>query len=291
MVRLASYTDVGTRKATNEDSHCIRHARLDAGEAVMAVVCDGVGGLSCGEYASNSVVDAFSEWFDSYTYLASRCTGEYSARECLADVREGWAALLQKANEEIKRYGDERGKRLGTTFSGIFAFGGSYLIAQIGDSRIYHLDRSGISQLTQDQTWVGRELTRGRISQAEAMTHPKRHAILQAVGSQATLQPVFNAGNYEQGDMFVLCCDGFYHENSPQDILAAFDANRGTNEEQLRDACVSLTRKAMKLGETDNITVCAIELSDACSQTPLGTLQDDTTTACLYDDCLTADLG
>lgn len=292
MIRFASYTDVGTRKPINEDSHCIEHAVLPLGEAVMAVVCDGVGGLSSGDYVSNLVVDMFADWFESFADSVGRGASDLTPAEVLDNTRNAWGALLATANQEIKAHSELEGKRSGTTFSGLLAFGGRYLVGQVGDSRVYHLGSDGIAQLTQDQTWVARELARGTITAQKAKTHPKRNMILQAVGSQSNLRPVFSSGEYAADDMFVLCCDGFYHNNPAREIFDAFSPVRKTDNERLRKTCAALTRKAMDLGERDNITVCVVEMDGSFAYGPEPVLHDDTTTRQLYDeDCPTADLG
>ena len=57
-------TDIGISKDTNQDSALIKHAKSDGKEVLLAVVCDGMGGLSKGELASATVVRAFAKWFD-----------------------------------------------------------------------------------------------------------------------------------------------------------------------------------------------------------------------------------
>jgi len=59
----AADTDVGLVKDTNQDSLLIKHASYDGGEVMMAVVCDGMGGLSHGEVASATVIKDFDRWF------------------------------------------------------------------------------------------------------------------------------------------------------------------------------------------------------------------------------------
>lgn len=51
-------TDIGISKSTNQDSVLIKHASTDKGEALMAIICDGMGGLSKGELASATVIRA-----------------------------------------------------------------------------------------------------------------------------------------------------------------------------------------------------------------------------------------
>lgn len=57
-------TDIGNTKSTNQDSVLIEHASTPAGEVLMTVICDGMGGLSKGELASATVIRAFKAWFD-----------------------------------------------------------------------------------------------------------------------------------------------------------------------------------------------------------------------------------
>ena len=46
------HSDVGIKKNTNQDSVLIKVASTDYGEVMLAVVCDGMGGLAKGEDVS-----------------------------------------------------------------------------------------------------------------------------------------------------------------------------------------------------------------------------------------------
>mgnify|MGYP004442078317 CR=1 FL=1 len=58
-------SDIGIVKDTNQDSLLIKHADTQRGEVLLAIVCDGMGGLTKGEVASATVIKAFSDWFDT----------------------------------------------------------------------------------------------------------------------------------------------------------------------------------------------------------------------------------
>ena len=58
-------TDVGIVKDTNQDSILVKQARYKEKEIVMAIICDGMGGLSKGELASATVIRALAQWFDN----------------------------------------------------------------------------------------------------------------------------------------------------------------------------------------------------------------------------------
>ena len=57
-------TDIGNVKQTNQDSVLIKHGETEKGEILLAVICDGMGGLEKGELASATVIRTFSKWFD-----------------------------------------------------------------------------------------------------------------------------------------------------------------------------------------------------------------------------------
>ena len=59
-----AHSDVGIKKNTNQDSVLIKEAMTDYGEVLLAVVCDGMGGLAKGEVASAALIRAFSSWFE-----------------------------------------------------------------------------------------------------------------------------------------------------------------------------------------------------------------------------------
>ena len=46
------HSDVGIKKDTNQDSLCLKQAQTDKGNILLAIVCDGMGGLEKGEVAS-----------------------------------------------------------------------------------------------------------------------------------------------------------------------------------------------------------------------------------------------
>ena len=56
----AFHTDIGIKKKTNQDSLLIHQARTDTGNVLLAVICDGMGGLAKGEVASACMIRAFS---------------------------------------------------------------------------------------------------------------------------------------------------------------------------------------------------------------------------------------
>lgn len=61
---FACYTDRGKRKEVNQDALLVSRAVYHGQETVLAVICDGMGGLKQGELASAEVAGAFDMWFE-----------------------------------------------------------------------------------------------------------------------------------------------------------------------------------------------------------------------------------
>ena len=93
-------TDIGISKDTNQDSALIKHAKSDGKEILLAVICDGMGGLSKGELASATVVRAFAKWFDEeLPYELNNVD--------LQVIGAKWSLLLKELNVQILEYSKE----------------------------------------------------------------------------------------------------------------------------------------------------------------------------------------
>lgn len=256
MTLLGAHTDAGVAKPVDQDAYCFKEAETGGRRAVMAVVCDGVGGLSKGELASSTVVRRFSDWFETSlpTFLA------YNLHEGRLDweaLRNVWETLLQSANRHIFEYGARTEEACGTTFTGMFAYDDAYLIAHVGDCRAYEVTEREALQLTRDQTLVAQQVSAGILTSEEAAHHPKRNVIMQSVGTQDEVNPVFTQGAFDATATYVLCCDGFYSRLRDGELQNAFSSCSIADEQDMQKACEELVRMDMERGEKDNITVVA----------------------------------
>lgn len=255
MVSIAWATDKGTQRKTNQDACCVQVAETAMGEVSMAVMCDGVGGLSHGELASSSVVRRFVSWFKAeLPRLVSAMGGGFDP----AMVRAAWTDLIWEANEELRVKAQSDGVMMGTTLTGLIACEGAYLVAHVGDCRLYRVGRTGGTCLTEDQTLVARLMQEGVIGPEEAATHPGRNVILQAVGATERLAPVFSEGAYAEDDLFVLCSDGAYGDMDGEDMRRVFREVDRADELELQKVCYTLLGNRMSEGATDNLSVACV---------------------------------
>ena len=97
---ISASTDIGTRRKVNQDSLSVRRLETCTGKMVLAVLCDGMGGLNFGELASGAIVSAFTDWMYRELSLLSRYPLEDHT------IRKQWSDLIAAENSRIRAYGD-----------------------------------------------------------------------------------------------------------------------------------------------------------------------------------------
>lgn len=111
------YTNIGIKKNTNQDSVLIKKAKTSLGDIVMAVICDGMGGLAKGEVASASVIQMLNEWFNNdLKYMMQNTNFSLSL------VANKIGDLIREKNTRILQYGKENNLNLGTTVTLLFIY-------------------------------------------------------------------------------------------------------------------------------------------------------------------------
>ena len=186
-------TDRGKIREQNQDAFA--HQVLPDGR-VIALVCDGMGGARAGNIASSMAVDVFMEAFLE--------DGEDSP-----DL-EHMERAAARANRQVFRRAveDENCVGMGTTLVLAVVVGEQMHIVNIGDSRIYMVEKRAVKQLTRDHTLVQNMIDRGELSVEEAEHHPKKHYITRAIGVGDTLDIDYQMYELKKESVVLLCTDG-----------------------------------------------------------------------------------
>lgn len=250
---IAAMTDIGLTKSTNQDSYNARIISTKQGKMVFAVLCDGMGGLSKGEVASGTMVNAFCKWTD--TRLPRLCEGEISDE----DIRADWLNIVNIYNERLKNYGKVYNINIGTTLTAMLITEKRYYIINVGDTRAYEMAEE-LRILTKDQTVVNQELELGHITHAEAEKDARRSVLLQCIGASEVVNPDMFYGNTKKDAVYMLCSDGFRHEVSSNEIWDCLNPQKNYNSENLRTGMASLINLNKQRNEKDNITVVGIKI-------------------------------
>lgn len=248
---VSATTDIGLTKSTNQDSYNVRVFSTNQGKVVLAVLCDGMGGLSKGEVASASVVNAFCKWAD--TRLPILCENEITD----SDIRADWVGIATDYNEKIKNYAASCGTNMGTTVTAMLLTESRYYIINVGDTRAYEI-ADAVTVLTKDQTVVAREVELGNLTPEEAERDSRRSVLLQCIGASDEVYPDMFFGDTKLNAVYMLCSDGFRHEITEDEIHQYLNPNVMVDADGMKqnmDALIDLNKQRQ---ERDNISVVSI---------------------------------
>jgi protein phosphatase len=163
----------------------------------------------------------------------------------------------QKIDASVKQHPAITG--MGTTLSAMMVTGTKVTIAHIGDSRIY-LARDGVvKQITTDHTFVQRLVDTGRISEEEALVHPRRSVLMRVLGDIEQF-PEVDVDTYETkpGDRWMACSDGLSGV-VPDQLMK----NILLSNVDIQEAGDLLVGEALEFGAPDNVTVVLVDVVDA----------------------------
>lgn len=280
MATVAARSYIGTSKGVNQDSCCAFAAETSFGNAAFVAVCDGVGGLSAGEYASSFAVHELSRWFEESYPVYAVSNGRDGIVD-LANLQGAWAVLLERVNGQLRDRGLSEGLRMGTTACALLVLADRFAIAHVGDCRAYRLRGGAFTQLTRDQTLIQHEVDAGRISAEEALTHRKGSVILQALGAHEELEPEFYFGDVRDGDMFLVACDGFYRRLDVEALVDRLAHASELSEDAMDGILADAIDQVVDKGENDNITAVLLHMG----------MPDSATSVLTLDDCVTENLA
>ncbi|MEV6896188.1 protein phosphatase 2C domain-containing protein [Amycolatopsis sp. NPDC051372] len=240
-LRYAAGSDTGRRRSINEDS-------VYASGRLLAVA-DGIGGQPHGEVASATAVGVLAS-LDSE--LRSLDLTSLDLQSTLADgVRRVGERLAEVAEQDPATHG------MGTTLTTLLFDGVRFAAAHIGDSRGYLLRDGELHRITRDHTLVQALVEDGRISQADAIDHPRRSLLMKALQSTGSGDPDVWEFTPLADDRLLLCSDGLTAGAGEPAIAETLAA--GTPGE----AVPALITLANDGGGPDNITIVVADVVPA----------------------------
>lgn len=247
-IRFADISDVGMRRANNQDSFASLPADSEERFSVrghLFVVADGMGAHAAGELASRMATE--------------RIAMQYF-RSAQADAIEALRDAVRDANAEIHRRGRQNPEfhNMGTTASSLAILPEGAVIAHVGDSRVYRLRGGTLEQLTFDHSLVWEMQASGQVHPDSVLGQSiPKNVITRSLGPSAEVA-VDVEGPFEirPGDAFLLCSDGLTGQVDDAEIGALVDC---LPEDQATRVLVDL---ANLRGGPDNTTVIIVRVQD-----------------------------
>lgn len=255
---IAAQTDVGRRKKNNEDFYAIfredtQNLRLFK-EGAMLCVADGLGGHVGGEIASKLAVATFRDCLakDPPDPSLAPEEGDKHFAGVLTDAMTSANANIHNTNKNLVK----AGRPMGTTLLAALINPRKVYIANVGDSRCYHIRDGEIISATVDHSWVDEQVALGLMTKAEAEADSRKNILTRCIGTHPEV-PVDNYLWYiVPGDIVLLCTDGLVNMVKDPDIRAVFQ-KRASAADYARE----LVDLANENGGRDNITVVIAQVS------------------------------
>jgi protein phosphatase len=258
---IAAQTDTGRRKSKNEDSYGVFRSDTPGlrlfREGALLSVADGLGGHIGGEIASRLAVSMVKD-------VLFESAPAPSADFDVIDERDAGPlpllrSAMEKANESIFRTNKDnvvKGRPMGTTLLTALVTPGKVYIANVGDSRCYHIRDGEIIARTEDHSWVDEQVKQGLMSKAEAESDRRKNIVTRCVGTHPDISVDTYRWHVVPGDLLLLCSDGLVNMAKDQEILEVINA-QGT----AADTAQRLVKMANENGGKDNITVIVANIS------------------------------
>lgn len=234
VVSAAAATDRGRRREVNEDAFLA--------ESPVFLVADGMGGYEAGDRASAAVVDSFRR---------HALVGPITTLEAMRDA-------LAAADEAVADVAAETSRGAGSTVTGVALVDDdgtpSWLVFNVGDSRVYRHLGADLRQLTVDHSLAQELVDDGTLHRDDMRGFAQRNVITRAIGApdstaDSWLLPITN------GERLLLCSDGLTSEVSDEAIRATLTMAGGPES-----AAEALVARANEAGGRDNITVIVVDV-------------------------------
>ncbi len=235
---------LGARE-TNQDSV----ATVTTEGAMLAVVCDGMGGHSDGARAAaiteKTLCDRFAE-----------------AGKPLLDPLGFLHLALGAAHQKVVLHGiatPVEARPRATCAACVIQDGSAYW-AHVGDSRIYLIRGGKVVHRTRDHSHVELLLREGLIQSDEMQAHPMRNFVESCIGGEALLPEMSIAlrQSLAVGDVLLICTDGLWGSIADGEMATALTAAGVT----LKNALQSLAERAVKVAgaSADNTSAVVIRI-------------------------------
>lgn len=168
---------------------------------VMAIVCDGMGGMADGGKASQTAIQMMVNAF--------RQVEKTEGLNIPAFFKQG----IKVIDKTIHEFPKEDGKGSGTTMVACIAEDNKLYWASVGDSRIYIIRGNDIIQVTRDHNyWLRLQemVQAGQMTEEEAMAKRQKEALISFLGIGNVSLMDINTTPFEMkfGDVVMLCSDG-----------------------------------------------------------------------------------
>lgn len=262
-IEVFGLTNTGRVRANNQDHFLVStvHRRIEVLQtsladpaklheaderlAILAMIADGVGGLTGGERASATALEIAMQYVTSSLRVYDRSGG--SDTEFIEQLQDAAMRCHEAVVSRAQTEGD--GRSMATTLTVFLGVWPWYYLLQVGDSRYYLFRDGALTQLTRDQTLAQDLVDQGVFTRAIAARSQFSNVLSSAIGGE-TASPVVTRLRADWRNVHLLCSDGLTKHVSDERIAECLSKMTSA-----REACEQLLQEALDGGGTDNITL------------------------------------
>ncbi len=247
-------TDKGKRREKNEDTFFVRE--IINKQFLVACVIDGVGGYQGGDVAAAIARSVIMKHLETLS------------KDVIVNLQQAIVAANTKINEQKKAGAKNERMACVLTCAVADIKNNKCWYAHVGDTRIYLLRDHSLIKISKDHSAVGFLEESGRLSEEEAMRHPRRNEINKALGFEEDItiaDDFIETGEspFLSGDLLLLCSDGLTDMISSGTITSVLTSNKN-----LAAKAKALVDAANDAGGNDNITAVLVENNKQPIQKP-----------------------
>lgn len=230
------------------DEHCCFVSGQILPDIGLFAVSDGMGGHNAGETASRICMEKLA--------FAQEKMQQYSSLQEAVSYLQTVITEINHTVCDLSRKCDEL-KGMGTTLVLFVNCGAECAVLNIGDSRAYHFNNNGLTQITKDHTEGQRMLDLGLLTRKELSGFPARKNLNRYIGYEQNGY-ILRADEYYpvlDNGVVLLCSDGvsdFMSDTRIAEILRS--------ENNLETAGRKLVDEAVMAHNADNATAMLIPL-------------------------------
>lgn len=242
-IREISIGNGQNRGARDYQEDSFGYTPLDKAESegFVAVVADGMGGLSAGDKVS--------------AYAVSSILRMRTAIEGNMPVHVKFRQMISAINREVVLGGSGGG----CTFAAVFCRSDGVYWCSVGDSRIYLMRGGMLFQLSEDGDYQNQlldEVIAETLRFEELLENGKKDSLVQYIGSTDEPRPDVNILPLipRVGDRLLICSDGVYNALSDEEIVRALSCHAQDAADALMSAILN-----KKYENQDNNTAIVLE--------------------------------
>ncbi len=237
-------SDIGDKREINQD----RISICRNGDMALLTVADGMGGMDCGEAASQIFVDEIEKWWTEYGENLKYLSDD-KLKDALSDE-------ISNINRKLYAFCLKEKIRTGTTASLLFINGSRGIMAYSGDTRIYRITPDNRAELLSEDENLYSYIEKNPIEGKN--TERNKSIMLSYIGRANSISVSLKNLEINNGDIFIIATDGFYRYydfEKPENIALAYKLSaKGFSEAALAEA--------MKTRVSDNLSMIIIKYGE-----------------------------